>query len=664
MLGIDIQAELRAKTDSPNLGPTRAPASATTSPNQPPLQQRAVMNRQQQWRSLQGPRGFASPQTKSLLDHFPITENATNLLHLEQKSPQAEGSGNGNNTGGDDPVTAATEAPLAPKSGLVQSASDEEAETEQENLPRSPDTLPTSNKDVSERTQQTLKDISRPAVPTKGTLQLLTFGTLNNDTNFPPPKIAFPHTDMKAFRQRLHIRRKLVKLEHQTDITSPVALSHEGSSEDTETQAGKRTVDTSGHMAGLNPARSPRNHLERDETSNSGSHRGTSVGTDIGDETDDTEWSVGGHSFQAPGLSKLMKKSAKAEFDTRLEVLEEESSDEGVSDDLEEEDARSCEREEGIRGSDPWSTASSVLVGEESFKPHLLSDHGNLDDVDLKDIRENLPEEWMWDVDYTATHNINGKDHVCWTCTPTEPDDPKNFPLTILDLPVVLPVQYQWPPMAGVNPPPDPRPSALVDCTVDLSLEVVRDIFLTFENSIGFYLLINGLLQIIVKEDFDTEWASSHLPHKYGGLRVCYIHQTMEPTMFQVPTKTETMKSKASKASYASQTSSMSSIFRSSSSGTTSSLFQSLHLNDFIEARTKSSSKQKFAGRMGLKVEKCGDPYLIMSTHVITEAILAKSHMGGIFNRRDRVQKLDNDWNEHVEIWAGNEKVCWALFYS
>lgn len=54
-LGIDVQAELRAKTGSPNLGPTRAPASATTSPNQPPLQQRAVMNRQQQRRSLQGP---------------------------------------------------------------------------------------------------------------------------------------------------------------------------------------------------------------------------------------------------------------------------------------------------------------------------------------------------------------------------------------------------------------------------------------------------------------------------------------------------------------------------------------------------------------------------------------------------------------------------------
>jgi hypothetical protein len=53
--GIDVQAELRAKTGSPNLGPTRAPASAHASPNQAPLQQRAILNRQQQRRSLQGP---------------------------------------------------------------------------------------------------------------------------------------------------------------------------------------------------------------------------------------------------------------------------------------------------------------------------------------------------------------------------------------------------------------------------------------------------------------------------------------------------------------------------------------------------------------------------------------------------------------------------------
>jgi hypothetical protein len=53
--GIDVQAELCAKTGSPNLGPSRPAASAHASPHQGPLQQRAILNRQQQRRSLQGP---------------------------------------------------------------------------------------------------------------------------------------------------------------------------------------------------------------------------------------------------------------------------------------------------------------------------------------------------------------------------------------------------------------------------------------------------------------------------------------------------------------------------------------------------------------------------------------------------------------------------------
>ncbi|KAL5388803.1 hypothetical protein DPSP01_002908 [Paraphaeosphaeria sporulosa] len=52
--GIDVQAELQAKTGSPNLGPTRQNAPTTASPNQPPLQQRAMLNRQQQNRRSMG----------------------------------------------------------------------------------------------------------------------------------------------------------------------------------------------------------------------------------------------------------------------------------------------------------------------------------------------------------------------------------------------------------------------------------------------------------------------------------------------------------------------------------------------------------------------------------------------------------------------------------
>lgn len=284
-------------------------------------------------------------------------------------------------------------------------------------------------------------------------------------------------------------------------------------------------------------------------------------------------------------------------------------------------------------------------------EPHFFKEIENIDDMGSKNIQNRLPESWIWDVDYRKAHGNSSRERGYWTCTPIKSDDPKNFPLTIANRPVVLPVEYRWPPMAGVNPPPDLLPSTPIDCSAKLPLDLIRDIFLTFKGSIGFYLLINELLQIITPRDFDTVWASSHLPHRYRGLKVCYIPQTVEPTVF-------TSKAIESKASQASETSRMLNIFRQSRQSTMS-LDRSFHLNDFIEARAKSSPrKEKFAGRVGLKVTKHGYPYLTMSTHVIIEAILAKSHIAEIFGRnRDCFEKLDDDWNERVEIWAGNEKV-------
>ncbi|KAF1970998.1 hypothetical protein BU23DRAFT_648385 [Bimuria novae-zelandiae CBS 107.79] len=223
--------------------------------------------------------------------------------------------------------------------------------------------------------------------------------------------------------------------------------------------------------------------------------------------------------------------------------------------------------------------------------------------------------------------------------------------------PVFIPIEHPWPLTVGVKPPPDPRPLAPIDCTAILSLDVIRDIFLTFEGSIGFYLLINGFLQILVQGGFDREWASSHLPNKFGRLKVSYVNQTMEPTVTLSPEKIETSQTPQTQASQASQSSGISSIFRPSRTSTASSA-QPLRINDFLEARAKSSHrKEQFTGRIGLKVNKCGDPYLIMSTHVIAEAILARSQLSGLVGRRDRVEKLDDDWSEHVEIWAGNEKI-------
>ncbi|KAF1941506.1 hypothetical protein EJ02DRAFT_347687 [Clathrospora elynae] len=288
-------------------------------------------------------------------------------------------------------------------------------------------------------------------------------------------------------------------------------------------------------------------------------------------------------------------------------------------------------------------------------EPHILRTSYSLLEEDWMQVQCLLPDIWKWDVEYQNTHTEVGGHHGSWTCTPLEPDEPKCYPLTIASAPVVLPVEYQWPPIGGVTPPPDPRPSAPIDPCAKIPLEVVRDLFLTFEGSIGFYLLINGLLQVIVPNNFDTAWASSHLPHKYGGLKVCYISQTMEPTM--LPSKTATT---GTSPSLMSPSSSISNIFRLNRPRPVASLAPALKINDFIEARPRSShKKEKYSGRIGLKVSKDGDPYLVISTHVITEAILAKSHRDAFFggSRDDRFEKLEDDWNEHVEIWAGNEKI-------
>ncbi|CAI9636997.1 unnamed protein product [Alternaria burnsii] len=277
---------------------------------------------------------------------------------------------------------------------------------------------------------------------------------------------------------------------------------------------------------------------------------------------------------------------------------------------------------------------------------------------DWKTIQASLPADWQWDVEYHTTKANHSGQHGSWTCTPLDLLEQKCYPLTIAGAPVIIPVEYRWPPESGLTPPPDPRATTPIDCWATLPLELVKDLFLTFKDSIGFYVLINGLLQVIVPEYYDTSWASSHLPHKYGGLKVCYIEQNLEPTM--LPSATDTSRVTTSGSPVGSHD--VSGIFRPASLSTQSVIkFPSLKLNDLIEARAVSNHRrERFSGRVGLRVTRAGlEPLIVMSTHVITEAILAKSHRDTIFSRGldDRFKKLEDDWNEHVNIWAGEKKI-------
>jgi hypothetical protein len=276
---------------------------------------------------------------------------------------------------------------------------------------------------------------------------------------------------------------------------------------------------------------------------------------------------------------------------------------------------------------------------------HILSHVTNVQLDKWEQQRDLLPDSYKWDIEYEGQHSASDHGYGCWTCMPLQGNEDTQIPLTIANCPVVLPVEYQWPPIGGVNPPPDPRISTPIDCRMEITTSMARDILLTFPGSLGFYMLVNGLLQIIVSEDFDTAWAASHLPHKFGGLKVCFIEGTMEPTM--IPARVTTTDNTPSR-----HLSSRLSSFRRSPRPD-----PQLQLNDFVEVRAGSSSREQYSGRIGLKVGKNEDTHLLMSTHVITEAILGKAFFGLGMLSRDSTRRLRDDWNTQIEIIAKNSKV-------
>ena len=151
-------------------------------------------------------------------------------------------------------------------------------------------------------------------------------------------------------------------------------------------------------------------------------------------------------------------------------------------------------------------------VSDDSTEAHFLKHAVDSLDSNWKETWSKIPDVWKWDLEYYASQRADGTSHRCWTCTPLEPDEPKLYPLTVASAPVVLPVKYQWPPAAGLKPPPDPRPLTPIDCREELPLDIVRDLCLTFEDSVGFYVLISGLIQVIVPEAFNMVTRKQHFP--------------------------------------------------------------------------------------------------------------------------------------------------------
>lgn len=138
---------------------------------------------------------------------------------------------------------------------------------------------------------------------------------------------------------------------------------------------------------------------------------------------------------------------------------------------------------------------------------------------------DELPEAVQDDLKF----NDMGVQGSSWTFTEGETTPEHQIPLKIDGHPVIIPVRYYYPLMAISSPPPDPHPRII--STLDPLLDdTISDIFATFTGAVGFYLLVNGYLQIIVPEDFDYESSIPSLPDQFGGLKVSFIPQSLYPT--------------------------------------------------------------------------------------------------------------------------------------
>jgi len=119
---------------------------------------------------------------------------------------------------------------------------------------------------------------------------------------------------------------------------------------------------------------------------------------------------------------------------------------------------------------------------------------------------------------------------ACWTCYPTESMPSSALPLTIAGMPVVIPVEHAVPLRAPLGSQTDPYPERLHPAHV-VTKAVGSMIISHFRDALGFYLLLNGQLQIIVPPEFDYVWAYDQQPTEFGGLSVCYISADAVPRL-------------------------------------------------------------------------------------------------------------------------------------
>lgn len=258
-----------------------------------------------------------------------------------------------------------------------------------------------------------------------------------------------------------------------------------------------------------------------------------------------------------------------------------------------------------------------------------------------------LPEDLQNDIEF----NDRGQESSTWTCTPSTSTISDEVPLRIDGHPVVIPVEYEYPLMGIFSPPPDPHP-LFISYSAQLSDEDIHHIFCTFPDCIGFYLLLNGVLQVIMPHGFDYEEGLSTCPSEFGGLKVSLISETVYPTAGEASAPSPATITTSTRTHFErifGQSSAQSAV--TGSVGRPSAIVGGISMGDTVRAIVPGSkSKQRFEGKTGVAITPTDDnskKYVTIPTHILTDAVIASKTMS-----------LNSDtWKKDVKVCVASNSV-------
>lgn len=258
-----------------------------------------------------------------------------------------------------------------------------------------------------------------------------------------------------------------------------------------------------------------------------------------------------------------------------------------------------------------------------------------------------IPEDLQSDIEF----NDRGQDSSSWTCTPSNSVLSDQIPLRADGYPVVLPVDFKYPLTGMFSPPPDPHP-LFISPSAQLSDEDIHHIFSTFPASVGFYLLINGFLQVIMPDDFDYEEGVPSLPSEFGGLKVSLIPETVYPTAGEASASSPATTATSTKTRFErlfGQSSAQSTVAGPAGHPPTGTA--GVSVGCAVRAIVPGSkSKQRFEGKTGVAITPRDDnskKYITIPTHLLTDAVLASKTMS-----------LDSDaWRKEVKVCVASNSV-------